>query len=71
MDTLAGLEETMLTEFDKANIGNIVAGEGTWFTAQLLRLIAKADELNKYKLSRGFPEEVKAYNLWVVQWRAS
>lgn len=56
-----------MSEYDKENIGNILAGEGSWFTAQLLRLAAKADSNNLEKLRTGFPEEVEAleeYRKW-------
>ncbi len=33
-----------LSEFDRQNIGEIVAGHGDWFSAYLLRLCAKADQ---------------------------
>lgn len=49
----------MLSEYDKAEIQTILRGHGDWFTAQLLRLIAKADEGNKEKLRLGFPAEVE------------
>ena len=48
----------MLSEFDKAEIGTILRGHGDWFTAQLLRLIAKADKGNLEKLRVSFPDEV-------------
>jgi len=54
----------MISDHDKANIGNIVAGHGDWFTALLLRLINKADSSNRARLAIGFPEEVKAYEEW-------
>lgn len=49
-----------MSEYDKKNIEGILHGEGTWFTAQLLRLIAKADSNNLEKIRKGFPEEVDA-----------
>lgn len=49
-----------MSEYDKNNLGNILAGEGTWFTAYLLRLIAKADGENLNRLRLSFPDEVKA-----------
>lgn len=49
-----------MSEYDKQNIGRILDGEGTWFTANLLRLIAKADENNRERLRKSFPEEVAA-----------
>jgi hypothetical protein len=39
-------------------------GEGDWFTAQLLRLISKADRQSRESLRKGFPEEVEAYEKW-------
>ena len=49
-----------MSEYAKNNLGNILAGEGTWFTAYLLRLIAKADGENLNRLRLSFPDEVKA-----------
>ena len=55
-----------LSEYDKEHLGAILqAGEGDWFTAQLLRLIAKADRLNRERLRIAFPEEVRAYEAWL------
>lgn len=56
--------EDMMTEFDKANVGAIIAGEGDWFNAHLLRLIAKADRPNKERLRVLYPEQVAAYEAW-------
>lgn len=53
-----------LSQFDKENIGDIVAGHGSWFTAQLIRLVAKADVINRARLAKAFPEEVEAYKKW-------
>lgn len=55
----------MISPYDRANISSILAGEGDWFTAKLLRLIAKADSSNKERLRLGFPEEVEAYEAYV------
>ncbi len=49
-----------ISEYDKENVGSILAGEGGWFTAKLLRVISTADKSNRQKLYRGFPEEVDA-----------
>jgi hypothetical protein len=54
----------MISDYDRANIGNIIAGGGDWFTAQLLRLIAKADKQNREKLRLSFPDEVAAFEAW-------
>jgi len=47
-----------ISNYDKCNVGNILAGEGHWFTANLLRVIATADSNNRAKLYKVFPEEV-------------
>ena len=49
-----------LTDYDNDNIGPIIQGQGDWFTARLLRLIARADTSNKKKLAQVFPKEVAA-----------
>lgn len=54
----------MISDFDREHIGDIVAGNGDWFTAELLRLIAKADNNNRELLRKAFPEEVAAYEQW-------
>lgn len=53
-----------LSDFDKAKMGDILAGMGDWFSAELLRLIAKADSENRELLRLGFPDHVLAYELW-------
>ena len=50
----------MFSEYDKQNVGELLAGTGTWFNAHLLRLISKADSNNLELLRKGFPEQVKA-----------
>lgn len=54
----------MISPYDKARMADILAGEGDWFTAYLLRLIAKADSANREKIRLGFPKEVDAYERW-------
>ena len=49
-----------MTEYDKENITEILHGTGTWFTAELFRLIAKSDSLNRAKLAIVYPHEVNA-----------
>lgn len=53
-----------ISEFDRVHLGDIMAGSGDWFTAQLLRLCAKADPSNLDKIRKGFPEVVEAYLDW-------
>ena len=55
----------MISNYDKKHISIILAGEGDWFTAKLLRLIAKADNNNLELLRSSFPKEVEAVeNFW-------
>lgn len=49
-----------MSEYDKEHIGKILMGHGDWFTAQLIRLIAKADPVNLIKLECEYYEEVQA-----------
>ena len=49
-----------MSNYDKQNVGKLLRGEGTWFTANLFRLIARADEQNRNKLRTAFPDEVAA-----------
>jgi hypothetical protein len=53
-----------LSEYDRAHIGDLVAGHGDWFTARVLQLCAKADDMNLERLRLGFPNEVAAYETW-------
>lgn len=59
-----------LTSHDLNRFGYIAQGEGDWFTAQLIRLIRKADRLNREKLRHGFPYEVYVVELWETLSRA-
>ena len=40
------------------------SGGAVNFTAQLIRLIAKADPDNRHKLGQGFPVEVSVFDEW-------
>ena len=54
----------MLSPFDRAHVGDLVAGHGSWFTAHLLRLCAKADAENLERLRLAFPDVVEAFLDW-------
>jgi len=54
-----------MSAYDKVNVGQILQGEGDWFGAQLLRLIAKADVDNRLKLSLVYPDYVRAYEAFL------
>jgi hypothetical protein len=47
-----------MNSFDKENFDAILRGHGDWFTARLIRLIAKADVHNTERLFLAFPDTV-------------
>ena len=53
-----------ISDYDRARLDDIIHGEGTWFTAHLLRLCAKADPVNLERIRTAFPDEVEAYEGW-------
>jgi len=53
-----------ISEFDKAHVGDILAGHGDWFSAKLLRLIAESDHDNREALREAYPGHVAAYEAW-------
>lgn len=53
-----------LSTFDLRRMGDILAGHGDWFSAQLMRLIAKADRDDLDRLRLAFPEHVAAWEAW-------
>jgi hypothetical protein len=55
-----------MSQFDKENVKGILEGEGDWFTANLFRLIAKADKGNRAKLFDAFPDEVKVVHKYLT-----
>ena len=50
--------------WDREHLQEILLGHGDWFTARLIRLIARADPARKERLRLGFPEEVAAVEEW-------
>ncbi len=59
----------LLSDYDRENIGNIIAEHGTRgefsnFSAHLLRLIKKADADNRRALALVYPEHVQALEEW-------
>jgi hypothetical protein len=55
-----------MNQFDKENVESILCGKGDWFTANLFRLIAKADNNNRIKLFKAFPDEVDAVHKYLT-----
>ncbi len=53
-------------ELQHSQVNAAISGEGTHFTAMLIRLIAKADSGNLARIQEAFPEEVAAYERWYV-----
>ena len=65
LESLSCLRNEM-SQFDKENVKGILEGEGDWFTANLFRLIAKADKGNRAKLFDAFPDEVKVVHKYLT-----
>ncbi len=53
-----------ISDYDATHVGEILSGHGDWFGAQLLRLIAKADQRNRESIRVAFPDYVAAYEAW-------
>lgn len=53
-----------ISKFDRARIEQILAGDGEWFSAKLLRLIAHCDSDNLETLRSVYPDHVEAYEEW-------
>ena len=56
----------MISDYDKAHIQDILNGYGDWYTAELLRLVAHADQHNKELLRQVYPEVLEAFNDWYL-----
>jgi hypothetical protein len=55
----------VISPYDWQHLDEIMGGHGDWFTAQLLRLCAKADAMNLERIRVGFPWVVAAYEEWL------
>ena len=67
LESLSCLRNDM-NQFDKENVKSILLeGKGDWFTANLFRLIAKADNNNRAKVFKGFPDEVDAVHKYLTR----
>lgn len=53
-----------ISQYDISNIDRIIAGDGDWFTARLLRLMAHADKENLVRLGRAFPAPFAYFMNW-------
>ena len=61
--SMARSPELLISEYDRLNVGEVMAG-GDWWSADLLRLIAKSDILHRMMLAVVFPSHVLAYEAW-------
>lgn len=55
-----------VSEYDREHISEIMGGHGDWFSAQLLRLLQKADLSTRDQVRQGFPDHVKLYEDWLL-----
>jgi hypothetical protein len=53
-----------LSQHDLQDLGQLIAGDATHFSAHLVRLIKRADSENRQLLARVFPIHVQAVDLW-------
>lgn len=56
-----------VSDFDRQHIQEILDNRDqyyTWFSAHLIRLIAKADGGNRERLRLAFPDAVEAFEDW-------
>jgi hypothetical protein len=60
-----------ISEHDREHMDEIMSGYGDWFSARLLRLIAKADIENRALLRQVFPDHVQTYEEWCLAPRSS
>lgn len=56
--------EPVVSEYDRSAIHRILTGEGSWFTAHLLRLIARCDLQQRNNLATLYPDAVALYEEW-------
>lgn len=49
---------------DLSDLARFLGGDGTSFTGDLLRLLAKADPPNLNRLAAGYPRHVAAWLMW-------
>jgi hypothetical protein len=49
-----------MSDWDCENLGLILSGHGSWFTAKLIRLVASCDKDTKKQMFKGFPDVVSA-----------
>jgi hypothetical protein len=55
-----------VSEYDRAHMGEIMMGEGDWFSAHLFRLMHRCDPTNFAKLQQVYPEHAQVYLDWVM-----
>ena len=52
-----------MKDYDRINLDYVIRS-GDWWEADLLRLIANADMLNRARLRRVYPEHVETVERW-------
>lgn len=57
---------TTVSNYDRLTLGEILNGHGTWFSAQLFRLIQVADARNRELLRIAYPDHVAVYEEWLA-----
>ncbi len=54
------------SSYDRERVGEILRGEGDWYSAHLFRLIAKADRANYAILKGAYPAHVAAVEAYMM-----
>jgi len=52
------------SDYDRAHVGEILRGHGTWYGAHLLRLVSLADAQERERLRSIYPEHVAAWEAY-------
>ena len=61
-----GIDPLPIGDVDASRVGYTMA-HGTWWSADLLRLIAKSDRPHRERLRLAFPSHVAAYEKWYAE----
>jgi len=60
------IEPPPVSAHDRENIDAIMGGQGDWFSARLLRLLAKADYKNRLLIGSIYPEHYAVFMDWYL-----
>lgn len=67
-ETTGEVMASRISDYDREHINEIMEGHGDWFSAQLLRLLQKADHETHEQVRAGFPDHVQLYEDYLKSW---